>query len=61
MRFICGFSLVTNITITSRQRAGPRWEIVLKIFLTVAVESIFFLIRKSDVREKTMLQAHMLA
>ena len=53
--------MVTNITITSRHRAGPRWEIVLKIFLTVAVESIFFLIRKSDVTEKRMLQAHMLA
>ena len=30
-------------------------------FLTAAVESIFFLMIISEVREKTILQAHMLA
>ena len=76
VRFMWGFSLVANITITSRQRAGPRWDIVLKIliimmrmidisvsptFLTIAVGSIFFLMRKSEVREKARLQPHIQA
>ena len=69
---------MANITITSRQRAGPRWDIVLKIlilmirmmkimkmiqitFLTTPVGSIFFLIRKSEVRENARLQPHIQA
>ena len=34
---------------------------IILTFLTVAVENIFLLMRKSEMREKTILQAHMLA